>query len=255
MPAARSAWDDVAGLLARGCYREALAVQAGPDDDAVEHELLRTAHASGWRQLGDHDRADELDGEAVERCAGLLGVAGEAGPGPRLADALADAWTGWAADAVGRADLSAAVERWRQAGCVVELADQQPGHWRRATRLAWVRCEVALLDGDPVTAREAAGDAVASSAPSDRHRAKSLLFSAVAHEPSTEQGAADLEAALVLADRLGLAPLVAVGGPLAGPAWAAATARCRAVVREHLPTGRTSGWWDDPARTSEGLQT
>ncbi len=139
-------------------------------------ELCRDAHgplaslaystrASFVRQLGGHDEARSFDG----RAAALAGADPEAG---------ADALIGLAADAlgVGRFEASARALQ-RSADLITEKA---PG--RLPVRLAWVSAELAMVQGQGVTAVEHAEDAVqkAASLGSARHTVKSDVVHAAA---------------------------------------------------------------------------
>ncbi|MFD9549509.1 hypothetical protein ACFWBG_19110 [Nocardia salmonicida] len=131
--------------------------------------LVESTRGSLLRQLGDHAGAAAFDGRAAAIALGATGAA--------RAEALADAYTGLAADALGTGRLALArtlLERVRPL-----LADAPP---RAEVRWHWVRAETALAGGE---ASEALGHAVeavdlAAALPSVRHRVKSALLVAAA---------------------------------------------------------------------------
>lgn len=145
---------------------------------------------SHYRQLGRHDDALGWDTRALSR----------AGADP---DAHFDAHLGLAADAVGRADLQVARSQ-------LAAAEGFATGWRGQVRIGWVRTEIALIDGAPAVAVEAAraGLAVAREASAPRHVAKCLLFLGVS-DHAAGGGSADelLGAAGVAAGGVGAAPL------------------------------------------------
>ncbi|MGE0216477.1 hypothetical protein [Mycolicibacterium sp.] len=156
--------------------------------------LARSTRASLWRQLGWHDRARGLDGQA-------LALAGSA------AEPVADALIGLAADALGVGRFAASARALQRAAPPV--ADS--GSARLPVRLAWVSAELAMVRGDGADAIGHAERAVALAAalPSARHGVKSRVVLAAARCAGGDLDASRREADAVLADagRLGLVPL------------------------------------------------
>jgi tetratricopeptide (TPR) repeat protein len=202
--ATAAAWLLGVSLGAAGRYGSALAVlEPLVDRAAVGHaarrlfaSLASSTAASLHRQLGRHQGAHDLDERAVS-------LAGEA------AEALFDARLGLAADVVGLGDADRARSWLEQA---TTLLEGRPDWWRQRVRTLWVRAEVALLSGDPVSAAKAADTAVtlAEGSGAPRHVAKSLLFLGVAQVQAgqTDEAAATLRRAATLAESLGCLPLV-----------------------------------------------
>ncbi|HVF04930.1 MAG TPA: hypothetical protein VNA20_08830 [Frankiaceae bacterium] len=148
------------------------------------------------RQLGRHADARELDQRGLKLTDGT----GEAAFACLL---------GLAADAVGLNESKAAHENADAAEAL--LPDRPTEWWRQRVRLDWVRAEVALLEGDPDSAVDAAEAAVerAERARAPRHVAKSLLFQGVAQIQNADlDGAAALRRSATLAEGLGALPLV-----------------------------------------------
>ncbi|WP_330232935.1 hypothetical protein OHA40_10915 [Nocardia sp. NBC_00508] len=157
--------------------------------DSVLLSLAGSTEGSFLRQLGWHERASALDG----RAAALIlpsGAADEAlmtesAPDaiahyrPSRADAICDALTGLAADALGTGRLALADRLLRRSAAA---AGQLRTGWRPAVRLHWVSAETALAAGDSGSAAEHAAAALelAERAPSVRHQVKSRLLVAAA---------------------------------------------------------------------------
>lgn len=155
--------------------------------------LAHSARASFLRQLGWHDLARGWDGRA------LAGAGGDA-------EAVADAVTGLAADALGTGRLAAAATLLRRVEPVVAEAPS-----RLAVRRAWVAAELAMVGGDGATAVREAELAVelAGAAESARHRAKSqvVLAAALCSAGAVDRARAVGETALQLTGELNLVPL------------------------------------------------
>ncbi|GAA4807742.1 hypothetical protein [Tomitella cavernea] len=192
---------DLAALAAAG---------AGPAWDA----LAASTAASLLRQMGGHDRAAVYDGRALARITG----AGSRVRGTVSGHAAADAWTGLAADRLGRGD-------WRSAQRLLarcrgpfkesgeEAAPGTAAPPRVALRLQWVTAETAMTAGDPDAAVAAARAGLemleAGAFPSERHRVKTLLVAAAAEAVAGRPGAAAAlaERAHAAARTAGLVPL------------------------------------------------
>ena len=218
-----------------------LVTESGSAEGRVLGALAAATTASVHRQLGRHDVAQGYDETALQGSGG----AGEAG---------FDAHLGLASDAVGLADVDTAQARLASAAGLVE--DHQ-GWWRQRVRLGWVRCEVALLTGDPEAAlgpvQESVDLAEASGAP--RHVAKGLLFHGVAlvEAGRAEEAAAVLRRAGLLAESLGTLPLVwpvravlgallAADRPEESARHLASARRAVTTIAEDLPEPLRAGW-------------
>lgn len=203
--------------------------------------LAAATTASVHRQLGRHDVAQGYDETAL---------AGSGGAG----EAAFDANLGLASDAVGLGESEAAEARLAAAAALV--ADHQ-GWWRQRVRLGWVRCEVALLAGDPEAAlgpvQESVDLAEQSGAP--RHVAKGLLFHGVAlvEAGRPDEAAAVLRRAGLLAESLGTLPLLWPVRAVLGALLAAespeeseqaleSARRAAAAIAEDLPEPLRAGW-------------
>ncbi|MFD8246238.1 hypothetical protein [Nocardia sp. NPDC059691] len=154
-------------------------------NDPVLLSLAGSTEGSFLRQLGWHERAAAFDG----RSAALILTAGAGaepdsaeefgGYRPSRADAICDALTGLAADALGTGRLALADRLLRRSA---SAAQQHRAGWRPAIRLRWVSAETALAAGDfeVAAARAAAALELAERSPSVRHRVKSRLLVAAA---------------------------------------------------------------------------
>ena len=183
--------------------------RAGPCSQVLL-SLESSTRASLLRQMGNHAVAAEFDGRAL-----ALAARGE----PAMVQPRADALTGLAADALGRADHR--VARRLLEMCAAELAeglsgDGAPGDgldplWRGRLRLLWVRAETAMAagDGDSALALAQAAAELAATIPSERHRVKTQLIGAAAAAVSGNLGlsAERAEAVVERAGRAGLLPL------------------------------------------------
>jgi hypothetical protein len=171
--------------------------------DPVLRSLAASTEGSLLRQLGWHARAAAVDGRALALMlgqgpvlagAGLADLSGGAywsgvipwtGPGAR-AEAICDALTGLAADALGTARPALAarlLESCRRH--LGERLDDAAG-WRQRLRWHWVCAETALaspgsgLIGAPALEFAEAAVKIADRGPSTRHRVKSHLLLAAA---------------------------------------------------------------------------
>ncbi|WP_280264195.1 hypothetical protein [Nocardia wallacei] len=143
--------------------------------DPVLRSLAASAEASLLRQLGWHARAAVADGRAVA----LLAPGRAAVPEPVRAEAICDALTGLAADALGtaRPDLAARLLDRCQAYLPARSEGQRP-----LLRWHWVAAETALaapgsgLVAEPALRHAETALAIAEAGPSIRHRVKSRLL-------------------------------------------------------------------------------
>ncbi|MGV9409082.1 hypothetical protein ACWDOP_04130 [Nocardia sp. NPDC003693] len=182
--------------------------------DPVLRSLAHSTEGSLLRQLGWHARAAVADG----RAAALVLPAAPAAGSVRIAEnsdsaraqAICDALTGLAADALGTARPALAARLLNRChhflGGAAGAADP---YWRQRIRLHWVAAETALCapgsgliatpgpsgfvpgpmgaadrSGDPALAHAEAALALAEAAPSVRHRVKSRLLVAAASAAS-----------------------------------------------------------------------
>lgn len=232
----RARWHRAVALGGQGRYaaaRAELRELARPGQQPLIRSLAISTEGSLWRQLGGHTRAAGFDGRAAALAAALPHDT------PGRAEALCDAWTGLAADALGTGRLALA---WRLLSRVEILAPQ--AGWRAGVRLHWVRAETALAGGQAAAALVDARRAVeeAAAGPSVRHRVKSALLLAAATAASGERADAARQAAAVAADcrEHGLLPLrwatamllAGVGDPGVAAAAARESAACAARIAE-----------------------
>ncbi|MGZ4610668.1 MAG: hypothetical protein ACXV2H_10470 [Actinomycetes bacterium] len=247
--AAAARWLLAVRLAASGRLGSAIAtleqvITVRPEDPADRQAVAALGEstlASVYRQLGRHAEARAHDELALTRSDGV----GEAG---------FDALLGLAADAVGLGEVEVARDNLASA---TALAGTHAEWWRQRVRLDWVRAEVALLDGDPEAAIEAAGAAVdlAEYSGAPRHVAKGLLFQGVAQVEAgkPEEAAATLRRGSFLAESLGTLPLLwparAVLGALLSGSDPAESSRCldsarRAVdvIAADLPDNLRADW-------------
>ncbi|MEU6561059.1 hypothetical protein [Nocardia nova] len=177
------AWLRAVVLGGRGWYAAARAELLGASRrtrDPVSNSLLVSTEASLLRQLGWHARAAALDGRAL---ALALDARSGMSSGAMRGEAICDALTGLAADALGTGQpwVSARL----LARCRTEI-DRRPGNLRSLVRWHWVRAETGLAapdirpDGQPPLAHAEAALAVAAELGSVRHQVKSLLLTAAA---------------------------------------------------------------------------
>lgn len=241
-------WLRGVALGAMGRYGEALDVVARIPSASPEFSMARSLRASLLRQIGVHDLALVADREAR---------ASAATPG-----AAVEALTGLAADSVGLQDLLNARAALDQAESLLARVGADPigasTWWRHRVRVHWVRCEVALLDSDPLTAGKQAGLALAAAeaASAPRHVAKSLLFTGVAQVESgqREQAVATLRRSLLLSSSMGyqavawpthavLAAILAPADPQAAHGHFVQASRIAREVGQGL-TGDLAQRWD-----------
>lgn len=192
-----AAWIRAYILNARGDFEGALTLARRalrrPASAEARARLLVTA-GSAARQLRRYAAAERFDSKAV---------------GLEASDtAITHARIGLAADAVGRGDPEACATR-----LALAEAGAPAGDWRVRVRLRWVRCEHALLAGDPERAAQAASEAVERSraAGAPRHEAKSSLFAGVAQRDlGAEEWIASITHAHTIAARIGAKAIEAV---------------------------------------------
>ena len=199
LPAATTAaelWLRAVAAGGQGRYASARAdldrLSRARPEPALASRALST-RASFERQLGRHDVARSWDGRAL------------AAAGPDV-EALGDALTGLAADALGRGRFALSQRLLQRAGDELGSASG-----RGVIRLGWVRAELAMCTGQGAAAVAHAEAAVRSAEGwrSARHAAKSQVVLAAAL-----CGAGDVTAARRVAEqawhsteRLGLVPL------------------------------------------------
>ncbi|WP_328711998.1 hypothetical protein [Nocardia salmonicida] len=167
-----SRWYRAVTLGGQGRYAAAradLRILARTAADPGLRSLVESTRGSLLRQLGDHAGAAAFDGRAAAIALGATGGA--------RAEALADAYTGLAADALGTGRL--ALARTLLGRVRPLLADAPP---RAGVRWHWVRAETALAGGEASAALRDAVEAVdlAAALPSVRHQVKSALLVAAA---------------------------------------------------------------------------
>lgn len=165
-------WYRAVALGAQGRYAAAradLRLLARTRTDPALRSRTESTTGSLLRQLGGHTAAASFDGRAATLALAATGGA--------RAEALADAYTGLAADALGTGRLALAR---RLLGRVEPLLSAAPP--RCAVRWHWVRAETALAGGLAESALRDAERAVAlaGALPSVRHRVKSVLLLAAA---------------------------------------------------------------------------
>lgn len=183
----RDRWLAAVVLGGQGRYAAAAAVLGSllAHPDALWASLAASTLASHRRQLGAHAAARPLDALALRRVAEADGADVPEADGMDLAGARCDALVGLAADALGLSRLAVA-------GRLLAAAERaDPGGWRTAVRLAWVRAELALASGQAAAAVGPARHALQCSAGAARHEAKSRLVLAVALATTGETGQAD----------------------------------------------------------------
>ncbi|MBF6465047.1 hypothetical protein IU427_07590 [Nocardia beijingensis] len=186
--------------------------------DPVLLSLAGSTEGSFLRQLGWHERAAAFDGRAAAvilaadpgtEATAVGGAPPEPGAYlPGRADAICDALTGLAADALGTGRLALAARLLRRSA---SAARQYGAGWRPAIRLGWVSAETALATGDFESAAEHAAGALelADRSPSVRHQVKSRLLVAAADVARDARGASGVSAEDVAAQcrEHGLLPL------------------------------------------------
>lgn len=233
LPSSRNApesWLRAVALGGVGHYagaRTELRRAARATTDPVLLSLVHSTEGSLLRQLGWHARAAVADGRAAALALTATPAPGRAPESAELdaarAEAVCDALTGLAADALGtaRPELAARL----LARCRTHLDSRAPTvefAWRQRIRLHWVSAETALcapgagliatpepagpvphpVNGasattDPALAHAEAALALAEKSPSTRHRVKSRLLLAAA-----SAAAGDLERSRLLASEV-----------------------------------------------------
>ncbi|WP_405133419.1 hypothetical protein [Nocardia sp. NBC_01388] len=192
--------------------------------DPVLRSLTHSLEGSLLRQLGWHAHAAVADGRAAlvlsANPASGLGVSGSDGSGVILrsdiarAEAVCDALTGLAADALGTARPALAARLLQRCHAELDAVSDKPSAlWRQRIRLHWVSAETALSapgagliaapepDGriplaagagggtsDPALAHAETALELAEHSPSQRHRVKSRLLVAAAAAASGDLG-------------------------------------------------------------------
>lgn len=207
-PDAPGSWLRAVSLSGIGYYAAARAelrhARRGTTDPALL-SLTHSTEASLLRQLGWHNHAAVADGRAA--ALALPALAAESAPATTLVDirsaeAVCDALTGLAADALGtlRPALAARLLNRCRNYLDIHLATADTA-WRPRVRLHWVSAETALsapgsglisaptvdpaagdrpIPADPALAHAEAAVALAENSPSLRHRVKSRLLLAAA---------------------------------------------------------------------------
>ncbi|WP_280432719.1 hypothetical protein, partial [Nocardia brasiliensis] len=195
-PGALASWYRAVILGGQGCYaaaRAELRIIGGASTDPVLLSLAASTTGSLLRQLGWHTRAAAYDGRAAALVSArsLGDLADPVHARFPAAEAICDALTGLAADALGTGRLALS---WRLLQRVDELLPGGELGWRPALRRHWVGAETALAAGlvEPARRSAAAGLELAEDSPSVRHRVKSRLLVAAAppaggeHHPGGE---------------------------------------------------------------------
>ncbi|WP_433727587.1 hypothetical protein ACQP0C_36520 [Nocardia sp. CA-129566] len=193
-------WYRAVILGGQGCYaaaREELRSLSASTADPVLLSLAASTGGSLLRQLGWHARAAAFDG----RAAALILPTGSVDRdefAPNRVDAVCDALTGLAADALGTGRLALATRLLRRSHDELTRAGSSAG-WRALIRWHWVCAETALASGaaDTAAPHAATALALAEDGPSVRHRVKSRLLVA-----ATAAASGDGERARVLADEV-----------------------------------------------------
>lgn len=165
-------WGRAVAIAAQGYYARARAEvgRIRAIDDSATSSLVFSAQASWLRQLGWHQLAAGRDGAAVR-------LALAAPPSDLQVEALCDALTGLAADAIGQWRL-AVTERLLHRVRDVLGSRSEDRFWRAHVRLSWVTAELSLASGNGRAALEHAESALERSrgAGAVRHEIKSRLL-------------------------------------------------------------------------------
>ncbi|MEV6273812.1 hypothetical protein [Nocardia sp. NPDC051832] len=228
----RDSWHRAVALGGQGYYAAAraelrrLRIRTA---DPVLRSLAASTEGSLLRQLGWHAEASAYDGRAAALALPL-------DPGtPGRTEAVCDALTGLAADALGTGRLALADRLLRRGERTLDDT-----HWRARIRWHWVSAETALATGAAGRARQHAetGLELAEAGPSVRHRVKSRLLAAAANMASGDLDLARTHANVVAAQcrEHGLIPLgwacaMLRAGLADGTAEAAAKACSDAISR------------------------
>ncbi|MGV9974199.1 hypothetical protein [Nocardia beijingensis] len=205
-PDALGRWYRAVVLGGQGRYAAARAELRGVCNHSTDPVLLSLAgstEGSFLRQLGWHERAAAVDGRAAaliltagaesrpHAAESSVGAAG--GYRPSRADAICDALTGLAADALGTGRLALADRLLRRSAAA---AREHRAGWRPAIRLRWVSAETALATGDfeAAAAHAVAALELAERSPSVRHQVKSRLLVAAADVARDARGRSGVSA-------------------------------------------------------------
>ncbi|MEU8896945.1 hypothetical protein [Nocardia sp. NPDC048505] len=202
-------WHRAVALGGQGYYAAARAELARlrvRTADPVLRSLIASTEGSLLRQLGWHAEASGYDGRAAAAALPLDPRT------PGRTEAVCDALTGLAADALGTGRLDLAARLLERTARTLDAAGIGPNEpWRACIRWRWVNAETALAAGAADSARRHAeiGLALAESAPSTRHRVKSRLLVAAAALTAGDRDLARRHADLVAAQcrQHGLVPL------------------------------------------------
>ncbi|WP_082032361.1 hypothetical protein [Nocardia vulneris] len=189
-PGALASWYRAVILGGQGRYAAArveLRIIGGASTDPVLLSLAASTTGSLLRQLGWHARAAAYDGRAAALVSARA-LGDRADPAHSrfpAAEAICDALTGLAADALGTGRLALS---WRLLQRVDELLPGGELGWRPALRRHWVGAETALAAGlvEPARRDAAAALELAEHSPSVRHRVKSRLLVAAAAAAANE---------------------------------------------------------------------
>ncbi|MFI6997785.1 hypothetical protein [Nocardia sp. NPDC050175] len=185
-PDALGSWYRAVILGGQGRYaaaRAELRIARAHSTDPIVLSLAASTEGSLLRQLGWHARAAALDGRAAAllsvRSMGDRAVDGPSDYPFGRGDAICDALTGLAADALGLGRVALA---WRLLGRAAEVVPDDRLGWRPAIRRQWVSAETSLAAGAVESAGTYAAAALelAQRGPSVRHLVKSRLLVAAA---------------------------------------------------------------------------
>lgn len=222
-----SAWARGALIMSMGDYARAIGGLEPLTFQGDEVGGLAAARiASGLRQLDDHAAAVGWD----ERAMAASG------------QAVVDGIVGRAADAVGATDVELAAR-------LLSQAHDQAATVRDEIRIAWVACEVSLLQGQAQLAAAHAhrSHRMSLALGSPRHVVKSALFWAAAVRSDDPQTSLDLlqrgfARAQALSLRPMMWPMVNVMGHRAGVEQVAAAGQAVRYIEAHLPEGAGEQW-------------
>lgn len=185
-PDALSSWYRAVILGGQGRYAAARAeirIVRARSTDPTMLSLAASTEGSLLRQLGWHARAAGCDGRAAAlvsaRSLGDRAVGRASGFPFDRDDAVCDALTGLAADALGVGRVALA---WRLLDRAAEVVPDDRLGWRPAIRRQWVCAETSLAAGtvEPAVRYAAAALELAEQGPSVRHQVKSRLLVAAA---------------------------------------------------------------------------
>ncbi|WP_018163451.1 hypothetical protein [Smaragdicoccus niigatensis] len=164
-------WERAVALAAQGHYARARAEigRIRAIDDSTR-SLVCSAQASWLRQLGWHRLAAGRDGAAVRHALA-------APPSDLQVEALCDALTGLAADAIGQWRLAVTESLLHRVRDALD-GRSEDRFWRALVRLSWVTAELSLASGNGRAALAHAESALERSreAGAVRHEIKSRLL-------------------------------------------------------------------------------